>query len=161
MSEFVVKDSGERQQWASGMVRDVAEGKVDYTLLLDGPMLERWAQQLHRGAVKYNKRNWTKAQGQEEYDRFRESALRHMMAWLNGQRDEDHAAAVIFNLNGAEYVLERMGPARPSEAAIKVKELEALIAHQQDIINGMADRIAKQSDQLGKNAEKLSGKKHT
>ncbi len=108
MSEFVVKDSGQRQEFASGMVRDVTEGKVDYTLLLDGPMLGRWAQLLTQGARKYDKRNWMKAQGQEEYDRFRESALRHMIAWLNGERDEDHAAAVMFNLNGAEYVLGRM-----------------------------------------------------
>lgn len=115
MSEFTVKDSGERQQFSSGMVRDTTEGKVDYTLLLDGPMLERWAQVLHKGAVKYAKRNWCKAEGQEEYDRFRESALRHMMDWLRGERDEDHAAAVMFNLNGAEYVLERMEALKQSE----------------------------------------------
>ena len=33
--------------------------------------------------------------------RFRASALRHMMQWQAGEADEDHAAAVIFNLIAA------------------------------------------------------------
>jgi predicted oxidoreductase len=30
------------------------------------------------------------------------------MQWFLGDRDEDHAAAVLFNINGAEYVREKM-----------------------------------------------------
>jgi hypothetical protein len=48
-----------------------------------------------------------KARGLEEYERFRESAFRHFLQWFNGETDEDHAAAVYFNINGAEYVLAR------------------------------------------------------
>lgn len=90
------------------MVRDTTEGKIDYTLVLDGPMFKRWAEHLTKGAKKYAKRNWMKATGQTELDRFKESALRHFIAWFYGERDEDHAAAVIFNINGAEYVQERL-----------------------------------------------------
>lgn len=105
---FTIKDSGQRTEFASGMVRDVTEGKVDYSLLRDGPMFLRWAIHLTKGAVKYAKRNWTKAAGQEEYERFKESAARHFEQWINGDTDEDHAAAVFFNINGAEYVKGRL-----------------------------------------------------
>ena len=104
-----MKDSGERESFDSGMVRDTTAGKIDFTLALDGPMFERYAAHLTKGAEKYEKRNWMKARGQAELDRFRESALRHFLQWLRGDQDEDHAAAVIFNINGAEYVEERMG----------------------------------------------------
>ncbi len=106
--EFRIKDSGVRAQFESGMVRDITEGKTDYTLIMDGPMFDRWAVHLTKGAKKYAKRNWMKASGQAEYERFKESALRHFIQWFRGERDEDHAAAVFFNICGAEYVLERM-----------------------------------------------------
>lgn len=105
--KFKIKDSGVRAQFDSGMVRDVATDKVDYSLVMDGPMFQRWATHLTNGAKKYDKRNWMKASGQEELDRFRESALRHFVQWFRGETDEDHASAVIFNLNGAEYLQEK------------------------------------------------------
>ena len=98
MADFKVKDSGKRESFSGGMVRDVTEGKIDYTLAIDGPMFKRYAEHLTKGAAKYSKRNWMKADGQEEYERFRESALRHMIQWLIGNEDEDHASACIFNL---------------------------------------------------------------
>lgn len=104
---YSVKDSGQRTQFDSGMVRDVATDKTDYTLVLDGPMFKRWAQHLTAGAKKYTKRNWMKANGDAELARFRESALRHFLQWYWGDTDEDHAAAIYFNVNGAEYVKER------------------------------------------------------
>jgi hypothetical protein len=106
MTEFGLKDSGDRLTFGSGMVRDVEDGKIDYTLILDGPMLERWAAHLTKGATKYAPRNWMKAAGTEEWERFRRSFLRHSIQWLRGDRDEDHAAAIFFNVNGAEYVFE-------------------------------------------------------
>lgn len=106
--EFTVKDSGARESFDSGMVRDTEEGKIDYSLVLDGPMFKRWADHLTKGAKKYAPRNWMKASGQEEYDRFKRSFLRHAVAYLEGERDEDHAAAMIFNINGMEYVREQV-----------------------------------------------------
>lgn len=103
-----VKDSGVRTEFDSGMVRDVATNKVDFSLILDGPMFKRWAQHLTNGAVKYQKRNWMKASGDPELERFRESALRHFVQWYYGEIDEDHASAVFFNINGAEYVKDKL-----------------------------------------------------
>ena len=112
-SEFVVKDSGERKEFASGMVRDTPAGKIEYDRALDGLMFERWAAHLTKGAVKYpdiapGMPNWSLAEGNEELVRFRKSALRHFIQWFNGERDEDHASAVFFNLNGAEFVKEKL-----------------------------------------------------
>lgn len=104
MTDYETKDSGERQYWPSGMQRDVTEGKLKWHLVASGPMLERWAGLMTRGADKYDDDNWMKASSPEERERFRASAFRHFMQWYNGDTDEDHAAAVVFNINGAEYV---------------------------------------------------------
>ena len=121
-----VLDSGKRKKFESGMVRDVTDDKTDYTLVLDGPMLERWAIHLNKGAAKYDKHNWLKADGEEELARFRESAMRHFVQALRGEVDEDHIAAVFFNLNGMAYVQDRLkektraagfGPGRPGPVA--------------------------------------------
>lgn len=110
---FIVKDSGERQSFASGMVRDTQDGKTDFSRILDGPMVERWAIHLTKGAVKYpdvkpGVANWTLANGEEELTRFKKSALRHFIQWYRGDVDEDHAAAVYFNINGKEYVQAKL-----------------------------------------------------
>jgi len=101
--DFTVKDSGERSKFASGMQRDVTAGKTRYDLVFDGPMLARYAEHMTKGAVKYEPRNWMKANSDAELQRFRESAVRHFFQWLRGDTDEDHAAAVWFNINGYEY----------------------------------------------------------
>jgi hypothetical protein len=108
MSDYITKDSGKRLDYPSGMRRDVNDGKVDYTLCYL-PVFKRWAELMTRGKVKYGRNNWMKANSEEELDRFKESAFRHFMQWLDGEDDEDHCAAVIFNLAAAEYVKERLG----------------------------------------------------
>jgi hypothetical protein len=109
---FTIKDSGARQEFAGGMVRDTTEGKINYLSTRFGPMYRRWAAHLTKGRAKYpdpepGVPNWTLAAGPEELNRARESALRHFEAWLDGELDEDHAAAVFFNVNLAEYVLSK------------------------------------------------------
>lgn len=105
---FETKDSGKRETFESGMVRDTQENKTLYHLVFDGPMIHRWAGLLTRGAKKYTEGNWMKAEGVEELNRFRSSAARHFVQWIMGEPDEDHAAAVVFNINGHEYVKDRL-----------------------------------------------------
>lgn len=107
VSDFVVKDSGVREEYTSGMKRDTTKGKPMYSLI-DRTFLYRLAMHMTRGAEKYGIDNWRLANSQEELDRFKDSALRHMMQWLNGDTDEDHMSAVAFNLAAAEYVKSRM-----------------------------------------------------
>lgn len=104
---FTTKDSGERQEFSTGMVRDVSKEKARYDLIWQ-PGLKRLAELMGRGAAKYSERNWEKAETQQELNRFRESAYRHFMQWFNNEIDEDHMSAVIFNLFGAEMVKEKL-----------------------------------------------------
>lgn len=111
---FKTKDSGSRAEFPSGMVRDTQEGKPRFDLIFpegvpyQEQMLTRFAELMARGAVKYDERNWEKASTAEELGRARSSALRHMIQWYLGEGDEDHAAAVMFNIMAAEYVQYRL-----------------------------------------------------
>jgi hypothetical protein len=112
-NNFTVKDSGDRKKFDSGMVRDTAEGKTQYHRVFEGPMIDRWAEHLTKGATKYpdlanGAANWTLASGEEERRRFIQSAVRHFVQWLRGDLDEDHAAATFFNINGACFVEEKL-----------------------------------------------------
>jgi hypothetical protein len=92
----------------SGAIRGSEEGKVDYTLALDGPMFDRYAELLTKAAERKGRRNWMNAAEQGDLERFQRGLMRHVRQYLRGDTDEDHAAAIIFNLNGAEYVRERL-----------------------------------------------------
>jgi hypothetical protein len=90
------------------MVRSSEDGKLDYTLVFDGPLLKRLAAHLTKGAAEFGERNWMLADGLTEAERLRRSACRHFVQWMNGETDEDHFAAAIFNMNAHEHVLEKL-----------------------------------------------------
>lgn len=119
---YETKDSGAREEYPSGMVRDLQAGKPRFDLLLapvgyENQLLTRWAALMARGAEKYGEKNWQEANSQEELNRFKASALRHLMQYVTGERDEDHAAAVCFNLMAAEYLEEKLNiPIKPTGA---------------------------------------------
>jgi len=108
MSKFEVKDSGKREEYKGGMVRDTADGKINYALALDGPLFERLSIHLTKAAKKYGRGNWLLAGGEEELKRFKDSAVRHFFQWYSGMEDEDHFSATIFNLNAYEYLKEKL-----------------------------------------------------
>jgi hypothetical protein len=90
-----VKDSGEeRQEFGTGSVRDTREGKGRFDLIPTYPM-RRLARHFENGAKKYGERNWEKGQ---PLSRYLDSAERHLMAVKDGDWDEDHEAAVIWNM---------------------------------------------------------------
>lgn len=126
-NKFVVKDSGKRQDYASGMRRDTQEGKPRFELLrpegvpFDEQFLTRVAMLMTRGIDKYGYRNWEKANSEEELNRFKGSAERHLNQYLCGDTEEDHAAAVVFNLIAAETTRYKIGKLKEAEA-----ELDAL-----------------------------------
>lgn len=105
--EYTTKDSGVRENFSTGMVRDTQKGKARFDLVWK-PLLWRWAELMGRGAEKYGANNWMQAATEEELNRFKASAERHLQQYLRGDTDEDHAAAVLFNLAGCEYVKERI-----------------------------------------------------
>lgn len=102
---FITKDSGEREAFASGMVRDTRAGKGRYDLIT--PIgLKRLADVYERGAAKYADRNWEKG---APFGRFLDSAMRHIQQYVMGESDEDHLAQAAWNLFAVMH-LERTHP---------------------------------------------------
>ncbi len=92
--KFVTKDSGVRVNFDTGAVRDTEEGKPRYDLIPVLP-LRRLAFLYARGAAKYSDDNWQKGM---PFKRLYGSTFRHLMQWVAGDKDEDHLAAVVFNV---------------------------------------------------------------
>ena len=113
-SKYITKSSGEKAVFESGMQRDINTGKPRFDLLVpsgipfDEQLLTRFANLMTRGAVKYGDRNWENSNGEAELNRFKESAFRHFMQWFCDERDEDHAAAILFNIMGYETTLHKL-----------------------------------------------------
>lgn len=138
-----ILDSGDRREFETGAVRDMAEGKgrcdlmpleqvatiisgdadvedevianvfeyqqtgdVNYIMqaiydfcdacnwTIPKALLEL-SKHFEQGAIKYGERNWEK--GLPEYC-YIDSAIRHYLKWMDGQDDEPHDRAVLWNL---------------------------------------------------------------
>ena len=154
-----VKDSGERQDYGSGMRRDTENGKAHYNLIppqwlygslhnsrnfteaerqaiasfknwlqhdnhLDGEFvigriweaagltategIQMWERHMTNGARKYGAHNWQLAESEEEYERFKRSAQRHFIQWLDKEEDEDHISAIAFNIMAASETKKKL-----------------------------------------------------
>lgn len=90
---FETKDSGKREQFEKGSVRDTQDGKPRYNLIPPQP-LKRLAELYARGAIKYDEHNWTKGQTSS---RTMDSLMRHVESYRLGDRTEDHLAAIAWN----------------------------------------------------------------
>lgn len=115
---FVVEDSGKRKHFASGMMRDTAEGKTDFEKIYTGPMLERYCVHLTKAEVKYPDiapgiPNFSLATGIEEYVRGKKSLARHHYQLQKGMKNEDHAASVWFNVQLMEIAREALDAIDP------------------------------------------------
>jgi hypothetical protein len=93
MKEYKVKDSGKRQEFKTGAVRDIQEGKGRYDLITP-VALKRLAKHYENGAKKYGDSNWTKG---IPLKRIADSAIRHLFNYLSGDRSEDHIIACAWN----------------------------------------------------------------
>jgi len=87
-------DSGKRQDFDSGAVRDIRDGKGRYDLITPHG-LKRLAKHYEAGAAKYDDRNWEKGM---PVSRCFDSAVRHLYQWLEGSQEEDHLAAAAWNI---------------------------------------------------------------
>lgn len=92
--KWETKDSGNRQEFGTGAVRDVQTGKGRFDLI--SPLaLKRLAGVYERGAIKYGDRNYEKG---IPLTRFLDSAERHINDYKEGKRDEDHMAQALWNI---------------------------------------------------------------
>lgn len=98
-----VKSSGQpHTQFDTGSRRDnrIGKGRFD---LLSPIVMKRDAVHMENGARKYDARNWEKGQPLSVYF---DSAIRHMYAYLEGHRDEDHLAAARWNIGALIHTEE-------------------------------------------------------
>ena len=102
--DFVVKDSGHRQEWETGARRDTESGKGRYDLLPIRP-LRRLAKHYEAGAIKYGPDNWQKG---IPLMRYIDSAMRHLTQLVTREPTEDHGAAVAWNALSFMWTLERI-----------------------------------------------------
>lgn len=100
--KYETKDSGKRKVWKSGFNRDADEEKPRFDLI-PTQLLTRLAELYARGAHKYGDENWKLATSQPEIERFKQSAWRHFVSFQEGQEDEDHAVATIWNIIAYEW----------------------------------------------------------
>jgi len=105
MGDFITK-CDDLKDFASGAKRDNAKGKGAYELI--SPLaLKRLALVYERGAMQKGARNW---EAGFPMSRCIQSALRHTFQFLEGMKDEDHAAQACWNLFSAmhfEEMIER------------------------------------------------------
>ena len=108
MNETAIKDSGQRTQFydkngCEMAVRDMHDGKGRFDLL---PMcvLMRLAKHYENGCLKYGDRNWEKG---IQCHSFADSAMRHLVKYMDGWKDEDHLIAAIWNLCGLAWTEEK------------------------------------------------------
>jgi hypothetical protein len=84
------------QQDDNGLLREVKDGKVDYTYLVElKPLIDRICLRLTEGEKKYARLNWRNC---EDPLTYQQSAIRHMFQFLAGETDEDHGIASVINL---------------------------------------------------------------
>lgn len=109
-----MKGSEKRTEFAGGGMRDGAAKTERFELAwvhgqdFDGQMLTRYARWMARGATKYEPRNWESFASEDALEHARGSLLRHVFKLIAGRVDEDHAAAVWFNVQAIELIRERM-----------------------------------------------------
>lgn len=99
----MLKDSGNRREFETGAVRDMQEGKGRCDLL-PACALIRLSKHYEAGAVKYEDRNWEKG---IPISVMVDSAMRHLLKYMDGQTDEDHLVAVAWNILGAMWMEEK------------------------------------------------------
>lgn len=99
----MLKDSGNRREFETGAVRDMQEGKGRCDLL-PACALIRLSKHYEAGAMKYEDRNWEKG---IPISVMIDSAMRHLLKYMDGQTDEDHLVAVAWNILGAMWMEEK------------------------------------------------------
>jgi len=105
-----MQDSGKRQAFSTGAVRDAADGKPRIDLI--SPFAEeRLGEWLEQGCRKYSERNWEKG---IPLSRSLASLCRHVNKYRQGDDTEDHLAAIMCNamflLHGEEMISRGVWP---------------------------------------------------
>lgn len=124
-----VKDSGKRQNFETGSVRDTNIGKGRFDLIAPYAML-RISQHYENGSRKYGDRNWELGQ---PLSRYLDSAERHIIKIKMGLEDEDHLAACCWNIMALIETKKRI------ELGILPKDLDDMPTIYKDFADEFSD----------------------
>lgn len=86
-------DTGGRSEFETGAVRDSMSGK-GIPSLIPPTAIRRLALRFEQGALKYGRDNWQRG---IPLSRYLDAIIRHALAASEGQEDEDHLGAVLWN----------------------------------------------------------------
>jgi hypothetical protein len=89
----MLKDSGQRQEFATGAVRDSEANKGMPSLLPMRALIEL-SKLFEEGCKKYGANNWAKG---IPADRYIDSLMRHLAKFMTGQTDEPHLVQMCWN----------------------------------------------------------------
>lgn len=92
-----MEDSGKRQEFETGAVRD-SDDKSRPDLISPYAQMRK-GEWLRQGAEKYTERNWEKGM---KFGRCIASIFRHLLQYMMGWTNEDHLAAIAVN---AEFLM--------------------------------------------------------
>jgi hypothetical protein len=102
MNRHGLKDTGKREKFKSGMIREPNNLRGRYDLI--SPIaLKALAVHYERGSMKYEDRNWELG---GKLSRHLNSAIRHLNEFLEGDRSEDKLSACVFNCFAIIHNLE-------------------------------------------------------
>lgn len=101
-----LNDSGARTKAETGYLKEPDGDRRDFSWVLElegfelvpREMIERMAAHMVKGAQKYVPENWRLGTSPSSLTQFRRSLSRHVFQWFHNENDEDHAAAITFNL---------------------------------------------------------------
>lgn len=99
----IIQDSGDRREFETGAVRDMAEGKGRYDLL-PWEAIHEVAKHCEEGALKYEERNCEKG---IPIHSLIDSAIRHLSCYMRGKKDEPHLRAAAWNILFAMWTEEK------------------------------------------------------
>lgn len=91
---MTIHDSGQREEFTTGSVRDRQEGKGRHDLLMTHA-IDQLAIHTEEGAKKYSEDNWRLGQPLRQY---LASAYRHLNKLMRGETDERHDRALLWNI---------------------------------------------------------------
>ncbi len=111
-TECSLADSGARKTFDTGAIREMLPKEKGRCDLLPASSLLRLAKHYAAGAEKYSDRNWEKGL---PIGAFIDSGLRHLLKYMDGQKDEDHLAATAWNILGAMFMEDKKGMVYPDE----------------------------------------------
>lgn len=139
----MIKDSGTRQEFTTGSVRDTSSGKGRFDLMPFLP-IENLAKHYEEGIGKYGERNWEKGQPLRN---FLDSASRHLAKFMAGMRDEDHLSACEWNTFGYQWTENEIIEGRlPYELTkdlnpVLLKEIDRKIAERTAPFISLTERL--------------------